>query len=71
MIGLYSFKLIEEVARGVIVAVIAAASAAVYSGGVPTTREGVISLLVGLLPVAYAAFRAALNKTPVTPPEAP
>lgn len=67
MIDLYNFKAIEEIARGVIVAVIAAASSAVYAQGVPTSREAIVSLLVGLLPVAYAAIRAALNKTPVTP----
>lgn len=57
---MYVFKLIEEVGRGVAVAVIAAASAAIYDGGVPTTRAAIASLLIGLIPVAYAALRAAL-----------
>jgi len=69
MINLYDFRTIEEIARGVLTAVIAAASAAIYSQGVPTTRAAIASLLIGLIPVAYAALRAALNATPITPAE--
>lgn len=62
MIGPYSFKAIEEVIRGVAVAVVAAVASAIYSQGVPTTREGIVALLIGVLPIAYAAVRAALTK---------
>ena len=68
MVSLYQLKVIEEVARGVATAVIAAGSAAIYSQGVPTTRAAIASLLIGLIPVAYAAVRAALNRTSITPP---
>ena len=57
----YVFKVAEEVARAVAVAVVFAAGAAIYQQGVPTTRQGIISLLVGLLPVAWAALRTVIS----------
>ena len=69
MIPQYVFRALEEIARGVAVAVVAYAAAAIVDGGVPASREAALALLTGALPVAYAALRAALNKTVLTPDE--
>lgn len=56
----YQFKVFEEIARAVGVAVGFALVTAVYTQGVPSTKEGLVALLVGLLPVGYAALRKAI-----------
>ena len=66
----YTWKWFGELARGVAVAVLAYGAAVVVSEGVPETREAILALLTGALPVAYAAVRLALTKSPIpTKPE--
>ena len=67
MVPQYVFKVLEEVARGVAVAFIVYAGAAVAENGLPDSRETLVAFLVGALPVVYAAVRTVLNKTPLTP----
>ena len=66
-IPLYYFKPLEELARAVLAAVLAYAATAIYVGGVPDSSEAWRALATGALPIAIAALRAALNKTPATP----
>lgn len=63
----YFFKVVEEIARGVGVAVVTYLAAAVVEEGIPTTTDALVALAVGAIPIAYAALRAALNSTPLTP----
>ena len=67
MIPQYIFKIAEEVARAVGVAVVTYVAAAIVNEGVPSSTDALVALAVGALPIAYAALRAALNRTPLTP----
>ena len=67
-IPLYYFKPLEELARAVLVAVLAYIATAIVVGGIPDSAETWRALAAGALPIAIAAMRAWLNKTPVTPP---
>ena len=66
-IPLYFFKPLEELGRAVAVAVLAYAATAIYVGGVPDSGEAWRALATGALPIAIAALRAAMYKTPMTP----
>lgn len=67
----YTWKTAGEIARAVVVAVVAYAAAAVVAEGVPSTKETILALLTGALPIAYAAARAAITASPIpTKPEA-
>ncbi len=66
MIPTYLPKWLEELARAVAVAVGAYLVTAVSATGIPTTQQAIIALLAGAAPVAWAAIRAALNKTLLT-----
>lgn len=68
MIPLYIPKWVEEIARGVGVAVLTYVVTSVATTGIPTTQQAIISLITGALPIVWAAIRTALNYTPVTPP---
>ena len=61
----YVWKTGGELARAVAVAVIAYAATAINAQGVPETREAIIALLTGALPVIYAAVRAVLARPPI------
>ena len=71
MIPNYIPKWVEEVARGVGVAVLTYLVTSIASSGIPTTQEALIALATGALPIIWAAVRTALNYTPVTPPLPP
>ena len=66
-IPLYMFKPLEELARAVLVAVLAYAVTAVVTDGLPDSAETWRALAAGALPIAIAALRSGLNKTPLTP----
>lgn len=66
MIPQYLFKTFEELARAVVMAVGTYVVMAIASGGLPTTQQAVIALISGAVPIAWAAIRTALDKTPVT-----
>ncbi len=68
MIPLYFPKWVEEAARGVFVAVGGYVVGAIVAGQLQPTRESVAAALPGLITVAWAALRQALNNTPLTPP---
>lgn len=78
-IPLYVPKWAEELARAVAIAALGGAMAAIVlsiqTQGVPDTEEKwtaiVVAALAGASSAAYAAFRAGLNKTSLTPPETP
>lgn len=66
-IPLYLPKWAEEAVRGVAVAVVLYAATSITASGVPETKEAILSLVSGAAVVAWAAVRAALNKTSLTP----
>ena len=66
----YTWKTAGEIARAVAVAVLAYAAAAIVNEGVPETKDAILALATGALPIVYAAIRAALTKSPIpTVPE--
>lgn len=61
---------VEEAARAAFIAVGGYIVGAIVAGTIEPTRESIGAALPGLLAVAWAAIRTALNATPLTPPDA-